>query len=278
MPVGHYENFPVASVFLPRRQRHAIVAIYRFARAADDIADEGEHPAAQRLAALSRYASAIDTIERGETPNEAPFTVLAEAIREHGLPLAPLRDLLSAFAQDVEVSRYASFDALADYCRRSANSIGRLLLVLYRRDSERNRSLSDAVCTGLQLANFWQDVGIDWGKGRIYIPAEDLRRFGVSEGALGEGRHDARWTRLMRFETTRSRTLLMRGRALARELPWRAGLELAAVVAGGMRILERIDAVDGDVFARRPTLRRRDYVVAAYRILVPRAVSADRER
>ncbi|HMA32325.1 MAG TPA: squalene synthase HpnC [Casimicrobiaceae bacterium] len=273
MPVGHYENFPVASALLPRRLRTAVVAIYHFARAADDIADEGNATAEARLAELARYAHELDAIERGETPPDPLFAGLAAAVREHRLPLAPLRNLLSAFAQDVSVTRYASFDALADYCRRSANPVGRLLLALYDRDDDANRKASDAICTGLQLANFWQDVAVDWRKGRVYLPREDLDRFGVPESQIAGGVRDERWSRLMRFETQRTRVLFATGRPLVRNLPWRAGIELAAVIAGGTRILERIDAVDGDVFGRRPTLGMRDWMIVAGRALVPRRKS-----
>ena len=270
LSVGHYENFPVASALLPRRLRTAVVAIYRFARAADDIADEGDATAEARLAGLAGYARELDAIERGETPADPLFVGLAAAVREHRLPLAPLRDLLSAFAQDVSVTRYASFDALADYCRRSANPVGRLLLALYDRDSDANRRASDAICTGLQLANFWQDVAIDWRKGRVYVPREDLDRFGVPESQIADGIRDERWSHLMRFETLRTRALFTAGRPLVRRLPWRAGIELAAVIAGGTRILERIDAVDGDVFGHRPTLGMFDWMIVAGRALVPR--------
>ena len=269
MSVGHYENFPVASALLPRRYRRAVVAIYRYARAADDIADEGDAPPQARLAALADYARQLDAIDRGDTPGDPMFAALAAALREHQLPLSPLRDLLSAFAQDVTVTRYPDFDALADYCRRSANPVGRLLLALYGCDDQASRAASDAICTGLQLANFWQDVGVDWGKGRLYIPLDDLLRFGVTESQIAQGLRDERWSRLMRFQTVRTRSLFASGRTLARRLPWRAGLELAAVVAGGTRILERIDAVEGDVFRQRPTLGPLDWIVVAGRTLLP---------
>ena len=270
MSVGHYENFPVASALLPRRLRRAVVAIYRFARAADDIADEGDAPTEARLAALARFSQELDAIERGETPADPMFAALAAALREHRLPLSPLRDLLSAFAQDVRVTRYAGFDALADYCRRSANPVGRLMLALYGRDDDANRRASDAVCTALQLANFWQDVAIDWRKGRVYIPLEDLQGFGVTESQIASGVSDERWTRLMRFETQRTRAMFEAGRPLVGRLPWRAGIELSAVIAGGTRVLDRIDAVGGDVFLHRPRLGLRDWIVVAGRTLVPR--------
>ncbi|MDE2359396.1 MAG: squalene/phytoene synthase family protein, partial [Betaproteobacteria bacterium] len=164
---------------------------------------------------------------------------------------------------------YPTFVALADYCRRSANPIGRLLLALYGRDGDATRAMSDAVCTGLQLANFWQDIAIDWDKGRVYVPLEDLERHGVTEAQIAKGVCDERWSRLMRFETERARALFATGQPLIGHLPWRVGIELAAVIAGGTRILERIDAAGGDIFAHRPTLGPRDWIVVAGRALVP---------
>lgn len=272
MSVGHYENFPVASVLVPACYRDAVVAIYRFARAADDIADEGDAPPAARHHALDGFARGLDAIERGETPAEAPFAELARAVRRHDLPITLFRDLLSAFGQDVDVTRYRTFGDLVDYCRRSANPVGRLLLALYRVDDAQALTQSDAICTALQLANFWQDVAIDWRKDtRLYVPLEDLDRFGVPLAQIARGVCDARFTRLMAFETARTRALFEAGRPLTRRLPWRLGLELRAVIAGGSRILERIDAVRGDVFTRRPVLRKRDWALLALRMLAPPA-------
>lgn len=270
MSVDHYENFPVASALLPARCRSAVVAIYRFARAADDLADEGDAPGASRHAALAGFSRELDAIERGEMPRSEPFASLARAVRTHDLPLTHLRNLLSAFGQDVDVTRYPTFEALTDYCRRSANPIGRLLLVIHRTDDAQSRAESDAICTALQLANFWQDVAVDWRKGRVYIPLEDLDRFGVDVAQIAAGAGDARWARLMRFETARTRTLFEAGRPLVRRLPWRAGVELRVVIAGGTRILERIDAVSGDVFTQRPTMRKRDWALLACRLLLRR--------
>lgn len=267
MSVGHYENFPVASVLVPKRYRRAVVAIYRFARAADDIADEGDAPPAARHAGLARFVHGVDAIGRGEMRTDPPFAEVAQAVQTHRLPLGLFRDLLSAFAQDVDVTRYPAFADVLDYCRRSANPVGRLLLALYRIDDPRALAESDAICTALQLANFWQDVAIDWRKGRMYLPLEDLARFDVPLSHVALGISDARWTRLMAFETARTRALFETGRPLIRRLPWRLGLELAAVVAGGTRILERIDAVGGDVFTRRPVLRKRDWALLAARML-----------
>jgi squalene synthase HpnC len=261
--VAHYENFPVASRLVPGALRPAVVAIYRFARAADDIADEGNAAPAVRLAELDAFAAMLDRIERGETMSDAPFATLASAIACHDLPLRPFHDLLSAFRQDVLKHRYASHAEVLDYCARSANPIGRLLLHLYGVGDGESRGHADAICTGLQLTNFWQDVAIDWRKGRLYIPAEDLVRFGVEEAQIEAARCDQRWTRLLAFEVERARALLVGGRALTRALPLRLALELKLIVAGGLRILDAIDAVQGDVFRRRPRLGALDWLALA---------------
>ncbi len=269
MSVAHYENFPVASFLVPPSLRGAVVAIYRFARAADDLADEGDATPAERLAALDGYRRSLEPIAVGDPPAEAPFPELAAAIARHGLPLAPFHDLLSAFRQDVTTLRYATFAALLDYCRRSANPIGRLLLHLYGVATPVNFERSDAICTALQLANFWQDVALDWGKGRVYLPQEDLARFGVAETQIGESRCDGAWRALMTFETSRTRAMLDAGRPLVHALPWRLALELSGVLAGAHRILERIDGAEGDVFGHRPTLTRADWARVAWRALFP---------
>jgi len=259
VPVAHYENFPVASWLAPAALRPAIVAIYHFARAADDIADEGSAQPAQRLAELDRYEAMLDRIAKGDRPDEPPFASLTDAIRDHALPLAPFRDLLSAFRQDVVKTRYADFAELSAYCARSANPIGRLLLHLYRIDDSERLRQADAICSGLQLANFWQDVAIDWNKGRVYLPKDDMIRFKVTEQHIADGRCDERWRELIAFEVERTRAMLESGRALAQALPLRPKLELKMVVAGGLRILRSIDAVDGDVFRHRPVLSRGDW-------------------
>jgi len=272
--VGHYENFPVASILMPARLRPAVVAIYRFARAADDLADEGDAAPDARVMALDAFDVELDRIARGDVPVAPPFAALAAAIREHGLPLAPFHDLVSAFRQDVTVTRYANFDAVLDYCRRSANPVGRLLLALYDAQSPSNLEASDAICTGLQLTNFWQDIAVDWHKNRVYLPQDDLRRFGVSETQIADGRVDDAWRALVQFEVARARRMLEAGRPLTRTLPWRLGLELSAIISGGLRILDRIDRVGGDIFTRRPVLATGDWIVVAWRALVPPRVSA----
>jgi squalene synthase HpnC len=265
MGVGHYENFPVASLLLPARLRPAVRAIYRFARTADDVADEGDALPEDRLRALAAFGSDLDRLHEPGTR----WPDLAAAVSEHGLPLPLLHDLLSAFAQDVTTRRYADYASLLDYCRRSANPIGRLLLSLYRRTEPGLLAMSDAICTGLQLTNFWQDVAIDWNKGRVYLPREDLARFGVDEAQIDRRLVDDRWRALMAFQVARARVLLQGGAPLAPALGGRIGLELRLVVQGGLRILERIDAAGGDVFRHRPALSARDWTMMGLRALRP---------
>ncbi len=259
MPVDHYENFPVASWLLPARVRPPVEAIYAFARGADDIADEGDASDAERLAGLARYLRALDAIEAGRTPAEEPFRRVGAAIAEHRLPVALFRDLIDAFSQDVVKKRYASFAELMDYSRRSADPIGRLLLHLFGRTDAASLAQSDAICSALQQINFWQDIAIDWRKGRVYIPQEDLARHGVAEDAIARGAADPAWQALVAFECGRSRRLLLSGAPLGHALPGRFGLEIRAVVAGGSRILDKIEAARGDVFRHRPVLGRWDW-------------------
>ncbi|MGO4477033.1 squalene synthase HpnC [Massilia sp. 2TAF26] len=265
MPIDHYENFPVASILLPRRLVPAVEAIYAFARSADDIADEGDAAPAERLAALDAYDAALDGIERGDRPATPMFARLADALRRHALPLQPLRDLLSAFRQDVVTTRYPDYTALLDYCRRSANPVGRLMLGLYGTVDESSLRESDAVCSALQLINFWQDVGIDIEKGRIYLPQEDLVRHEIGEEEIARGHTGPAWRALMRFEVERARALMLEGAPLATRLPGRIGWELRLVVQGGLRILEGIERADYDVFRRRPQLRRLDWAILLWR-------------
>jgi squalene synthase HpnC len=267
MAVDHYENFPVASILLPRRLVPAVEAIYAFARSADDLADEGDAAPSERLAALAAYEAALDAIAAGTPPADPMFARLAGVLAHYRLPQQPLRDLLSAFKQDVVTTRYADFARLRDYCRRSADPVGRLMLGLYGVTDADSLRASDAICTSLQLINFWQDVAIDIAKGRIYLPLEDLARFGVPEDAIERGRADANWRALMRFEVERARALMLEGAPLATRLPGRIGWELRMVVQGGLRILEGIERADYDVFRRRPRIRRLDWLVVGWRAL-----------
>ena len=263
MSVGHYENFPVASWLAPSAIRPAIASIYAFARSADDIADEGSDTAAVRLARLDAYDSELDRIAEGAVPRDPLFARLAGEIRRHALPIDLFHALLSAFRQDVVKTRYRDFAELTDYCARSANPIGRLLLHLYKISGSEQLRQADSICTGLQLANFWQDIAVDWRKGRVYLPQDDMARFGIGEADIASGHCDPRWERLVAFEVDRTRRLLESGHALAQVLPLRLKLELRMVIAGGLRILAAIKGVRGDVFRSRPVLRRRDWSAMA---------------
>jgi squalene synthase HpnC len=271
MPVDHYENFPVASVLLPARLRPAVEAVYAFARSADDIADEGDAPAGERLAALDAYERELDAIAAGKETAAPMFARLGAAVRRYDLPLQALRDLLSAFRQDVVQKEYPRFDDLLDYCRRSANPVGALMLALYGAADERNLRDSDAICSALQLINFWQDVAIDCDKARLYIPLEDLARFGVGRKQVAGAEVNDAWRALMGFEVARARAMMLSGAPLALRLPGRVGWELRLVVQGGLRILERIEAAGYDVFRRRPRLGPVDWSVMLWRAFFMRA-------
>ncbi|ENO90312.1 squalene synthase HpnC [Thauera linaloolentis] len=277
MPVDHYENFPVASLLLPPRLREPVEAIYAFARSADDVADEGDAPAVARLARLHDYRQALEACARGDAVSDrslAPmFERLGRAIAAHALPLQPFRDLLDAFAQDVGKTRYCDFPELHDYCRRSADPVGRLMLHLYAAATPDKLRRADAICTSLQLINFWQDVAIDWQKRRIYLPQDDMARFGVTEDDIEAGRCDERWRALMAFEVQRARAMMADGAPLALALPGRIGWELRLIVLGGLRILERIEAAGYDVFRHRPRLARRDWLLLAWRALNHRNIA-----
>ncbi|GGI17332.1 squalene synthase HpnC [Oxalicibacterium faecigallinarum] len=265
MSVDHYENFPVASILLPARLRAPVQVIYAFARSADDLADEGDASPAERLQALDAYQQELRRIAEGRTPETRLFRDLAAVIADYRLPLQPFHDLLSAFSQDVVTTRYESYPRLLDYCRRSADPVGILMLHLYGAATEDNLRDSHAICSALQLTNFWQDVAIDWAKARIYLPNDDRMQFGVSEQQIAARTTDAAWQKLMRFEVDRARALLLSGAPLATRLPGRVGWELRLVVQGGLRILEKIEAVDYDVFHRRPTLGKLDWFLLAAR-------------
>jgi phytoene synthase len=259
--VGHYENFPVASLLLPAPLREPVAVIYRFARSADDFADEGDDPRERRLEKLDDYRRQLDA------PSDPLLRDVARIARLHRLPLQLFRDLLDAFSQDVRKGRYADFAEVLDYCRRSANPVGRLLLHLFKRTSETEFRQSDSICTALQLINFWQDIAIDYAKDRIYLPQDEMARFAVSERGLAEQRCDDAWRRLMAFQIQRSRELMRCGAPLGRSLPGRLGLEIRATAQGGLRILEKIERAGCDVFRRRPVLRWFDWPLLLARAL-----------
>jgi squalene synthase HpnC len=272
MEVDHYENFPVASILLPKHLRAPVGVIYHVARTADDFADEGDFSPADRHARLADFRAGLDAVAAGLPAPVHPmlFEKLAGVAAKHGLPLGPFYDLVSAFDQDIDTTRYADWPSLMDYCRRSANPVGRLMLQLVGGTTPQNFADSDAICSALQLINFWQDVGIDWKKQRIYLPLCDLARFGVSERHIDQQICDDAFRALMRYEVNRARAMIVGGAALGLRLPGRFGLELCSVVQGGLRILEKIELAGYDVFRKRPVLNGADWVVIGARTLAMR--------
>ncbi|MBB5192666.1 squalene synthase HpnC [Silvimonas terrae] len=265
--VEHYENFPVGSILLPRRYRKAVASIYHFARHADDIADEGDATPAERLAALAACREELARIEAGQAPLTARYQALAHTVRQYGVPLSLCGDLLTAFEQDVVKTRYADFGEVVQYCRHSANPVGRILLHIFGAATDVNLAQSDGICTALQLINFWQDVAVDWQKDRVYIPQADLERFGVSESAIAQGQVNAAFKRLMAFQVDRTQRMLKGGAPLAVTLPGRIGLELRLTVLGGDAILEKLKQVEYDMFAHRPKLGPADWPRLLWRAL-----------
>ncbi|MBC7781931.1 MAG: squalene synthase HpnC [Proteobacteria bacterium] len=267
MPVEHYENFPVASWVMPGRLRRPVELIYAFARSADDLADEGDALPAARLHALDAYRAELDRIDAGRLPETPLFRALAPMIAERALPLVLFHDLLDAFAQDVVKTRYANFDEVLDYCRRSANPVGRLLLHLFERTEPRLLGWSDRICSALQLINFLQDIAVDWGKGRVYLAQDEMAAHGISDAQIAAGRADAHWQAFVIPQIDRAGAMLISGAPLARALQGRVGIELRIIVCGGSRIVHRLRRVDGDVFRHRPQLGRLDWVAIIGRAL-----------
>jgi squalene synthase HpnC len=267
----HYENFPVASRLLPAPMRPHIAAIYAFARLADDMADEGVRPAADRLADLDDWERRLDAaVGNGALPRDAHgdiFVAVRQTIRVCRLPPQLFRDLLSAFRQDVTTTRYAAWDDVLDYCRRSANPVGRLVLRVAGYENPALDAASDAVCTALQLANFWQDAAVDWRKGRLYVPASIWQPAGARETDLDQGVLTAGWRAALADVTARTRTLFAAGRPVCDGVRGRLRFELRATWLGGTAILDKLEAADFDVFVRRPRLTKADVPAILWRTL-----------
>ena len=277
--IDHYENFPVASWLCPPRLRAPIAAIYHFARTADDLADEGDAGAAERLAALAGYRRDLHAAAAGRVQSNGRwpqvFGPLTAQIRAFALPLAPLEDLLSAFEQDVAMTRdgaaYADMAALLDYCRRSANPIGRLLLHLYGVQDAASLQQSDAICTALQLINFWQDLSVDIARGRYYLPLAECAAHGIAvsdpSAQFGALRANENSTKLIAACAHQARETMLNGTKLVHRIPGRAGWELRAVVQGGLRVLDKVEALGAQALHQRPRLRATDAPAILWRML-----------
>jgi len=255
---SHYENFPVASWFLPRAARKHIAAVYAFARGADDFADEPEHRD-HRIKGLDRWREMLIDAVRGQAHHPV-FVALGESIRSLSLPVPLLDDLLTAFQMDAVETRYERFEDLLEYSRYSANPVGRLVLWICGHREENLGRLSDAICTGLQLTNFWQDIGLDIRRGRVYLPSKEMASTGYTLEDLRNEVPDDRFRRLLQPLVERTRELFHAGRPLGRLVRGGPGFEIRLVCRGGQTILDRIEQADYDVFHRRPKIRTRDKV------------------
>lgn len=264
----HYENFPVASNLLPKRLRLPVAVIYAFARTADDIADEGDTSPEERLAGLDDYARALDDCLDNGVSDDPVFVALADVVRQHELDRTLLHDLLRAFRMDITKPRYSNFAEVLGYCRFSANPVGRLLLQLDGHSDPDLMAQSDAVCSALQLINFYQDIAQDYDENnRIYLPQDEMETHGIDEERIADRDTGPAMQKLMALQFARCRKLMCSGAPLAWRLKGRLGLEIRLTVMGGLRVLDRLEA-QTDVFSR-PRLRPGDYARMISRALIP---------
>jgi len=261
----HYENFPVGSRWIPKAKRKYVHAIYAFARIADDFADEAQHDG-DRMNRLHDWRRQLSDCYQGELQHPV-FIALRDTVQTFDIPQSLPADLLTAFEQDVTQSRYKNFDEVLGYCRYSANPVGRLVLLLFHYREEALHLLSDSICTGLQLANFWQDVAIDLQKDRIYLPHDERERFGVQERMLHDGRMTEEIRRLLAFQVERTREIFHRGRSLPDRVGRDLALELRLVWLGGMRILKKLEQARYDFFHHRPVIGVSDKLLLLMRAL-----------
>ena len=254
----HYENFPVASFILPRKIRSAVAVIYVFARQADDLADEGNASNEERLQQLTQMENDLQQVIDGNIPEDELFLALADVINNFKIPTDLFTDLISAFKQDVTKKRYQNFGEVMNYCRRSANPVGRLLLYLFDQADDKNLALSDGICSALQLINFYQDLSQDYEElQRIYIPEEDMQKYSVTEQHFADKVTDRNMLKLMHYEYERAENLIRAGGWLGKRLSGRAGFEIRLIIAAGSRVLHKLKQQD-DVFSR-PRLKIQDY-------------------
>lgn len=264
---NHYENFPVASILLPEDYRKHIAVIYWFARTADDIADEGDKTAAERQKELDNFLEIFRSALRGEADNNR-WRALVHTIDSYNLTPQYFEDLISAFRQDTEKTRYQNSDELLDYCRRSANPVGRLLLELFDIRNDEANTYSDKVCTALQLINFYQDVSVDIKKGRIYIPINSLKKFRLSETDFILDKQKHSFSQMMQELAGEAEQMILEGRRLLPFLPIRLRFEIAATINGGLEIIKKIRNIRYQVSAIRPALKKTDYLSIGIKSLI----------
>lgn len=262
----HYENFPVGSRLIPQKYRQPIHALYAFARVADDIADEGSLNSEERIARLNEWEQLLVQSMEGKAP-DVFFETLVEVIKKNNLPIQYFRDLLHAFRKDAVNSTYATFEELLDYCRYSANPIGRLLLILFNSSNPENEKYSDHICTALQLTNFWQDISVDTRRNRFYIPTSDFERFGMTISELLNGEKKNEFCQLMKFQVERTRTMFEQGKPLIHRVNKEFKRELALIWFGGTKILDKIEAMQYDTRVVRPSLSKFEMAILTLQAL-----------
>ncbi|MBU6460274.1 MAG: squalene synthase HpnC [Proteobacteria bacterium] len=264
----HYENFPVASFFIPKKIRPAIISIYNFARTADDLADEGSLPDIVRLNQLNHLTQDLDSLRQGKTPRSTLMKALGNTISDYQLSFENFDCLLKAFRQDTWKKYYATRTELLQYCQYSANPIGHILLELFNVDTPQNIIWSDSICTGLQLVNFWQDIAIDYKKSRIYLPQDKLNQFQVTESQIKNGDTSGNWWPMLKDQLEDASFFLQQGYPLIHNLPPRFSLELRFIIAGGLKIIEKITLTQGDIFHNRPTIKTVDWFKITLSIII----------
>jgi squalene synthase HpnC len=261
---AHYENFPVLSIFIPKEYQKYVAVFYQFARQADDIADEGDFSAEERLKLLDQYEKELTECLEGNFTNDF-WMALNDTIKKKSITEDLLFSLLMAFKQDVYKNRYNHFEELLDYCKNSANPVGRFILELFNVRDPEIYEYSDAICTGLQLTNFYQDVTVDYAKNRVYLPLTEIEKFGVDESVIEQKTLNFNFQNFMKFQIKRTRDLFLKGRKLIPQLPRNLKYQITWTILGGEEILKKIEKIDYNVLNIRPKLSKIDYFRLLFR-------------
>jgi len=264
---SHYENFQVISFFIPKHLRKHIAIIYQFARQADDIADEGNFSIEERLYKIHMYKDDLFKTVNHNPPSEF-WKAFQFTCQQFSLTYKNFYDLLSAFEQDITVIRYSTYNDLLDYCKRSANPIGRIILELFNCSNEKNNEYSDLICTALQLTNFYQDIAVDFNKGRIYIPIKEMKAHGVNENLFEVKENNVNFNKLLGSQITRTRFLFEEGKKLIGVLPLKLRYQIKLTILSGMEILSKIEKVNFDIFRNRPKLSKFDFIKLTFKMAV----------